>query len=104
MLPHPFATACLVGRAAAFRSVGRPADAIADCNRALALDPAFIPALRARADLLESVGALPDCLRDLDHLKLLYDAALRDGKLAAAESSIRFGEIAGAHRTLTARI
>ncbi|RCV14636.1 hypothetical protein SETIT_2G440800v2 [Setaria italica] len=108
VLPHPFATACLVGRAAAFRAAGRPADAIADCNRALALDPAFIPALRARADLLESVGALPDCLRDLDHLKLLYDAALRDGKLPGPswrpQGGIRFGEIAGAHRTLTARI
>ncbi|PUZ73555.1 hypothetical protein GQ55_2G483600 [Panicum hallii var. hallii] len=108
VLPHPFATACLVGRASAFRSAGRPADAIADCNRALALDPAFIPALRARADLLESVGALPDCLRDLDHLKLLYDAALRDGKLPGPswrpQGGIRFGEIAGAHRTLTARI
>ncbi|KAG2639219.1 uncharacterized protein LOC120662242 [Panicum virgatum] len=108
VLPHPFATACLVGRAAAFRSAGRPADAIADCNRALALDPAFIPALRARADLLESVGALPDCLRDLDHLKLLYDAALRDGKLPGPswrpQGGVRFGEIAGAHRTLTGRI
>ncbi|KAJ1255768.1 hypothetical protein BS78_K161700 [Paspalum vaginatum] len=108
VLPHPFATACLVGRAAAFRSAGRPADAIADCNRALALDPAFIPALRARADLLESVGALPDCLRDLDHLKLLYDAALRDGRLPGPswrpQGGVRFGEIAGAHRALTARI
>jgi tetratricopeptide (TPR) repeat protein len=103
VLPHPFATACLVGRAAAFRSAGRPADAIADCNRALALDPASIPALRARADLLESVGALPDCLRDLDHLKLLYDAALRGGKLRP-QGGVQFGEIAGAHRTLTARI
>ncbi|KAL5197115.1 hypothetical protein ABZP36_000627 [Zizania latifolia] len=108
VLPHPFATACLVGRAAAFRSAGRPADAIADCNRALALDPAFIPALRARADLLESVGALSDCLRDLEHLKLLYDAALRDGKLPGPawrpQGGVRYSEIAGAHRALTARI
>ncbi|CAL5071042.1 unnamed protein product [Urochloa decumbens] len=108
VLPHPFATACLVGRAAAFRAAGRAADAIADCNRALALDPAFIPALRARADLLESVGALPDCLRDLDHLKLLYDAALRDGKLPGPawrpQGGVRFGEIAAAHRALGARI
>ncbi|CAN6176734.1 unnamed protein product [Urochloa humidicola] len=108
VLPHPFATACLVGRAAAFRAAGRAADAIADCNRALALDPAFIPALRARADLLESVGALPDCLRDLDHLKLLYDAALRDGKLPGPtwrpQGGVRFADIAAAHRDLTARI
>jgi len=81
MLPHPFAAACLVGRAAAFQAGGRLADAIADCNRALALDPAYIPTLRAGADLLQSVGTLTDCLRDLDHHKLLYDAALRDGKL-----------------------
>ncbi|KAM3392349.1 hypothetical protein ACQJBY_013461 [Aegilops geniculata] len=108
VLPHSFATACLVGRAAAFRASGRPADAIADCNRALALDPAFIPALRARADLLESVGAIPDSLRDLDHLKLLYDAALRDGKLPGPswrpQGGVRQREIAGAHRQLVARV
>ncbi|KAL6648278.1 hypothetical protein ACP70R_012502 [Stipagrostis hirtigluma subsp. patula] len=108
VLPHTFAAACLVGRAAAFQAGGRPADAIADCNRALALDPAYIPALRARADLLQSVGALADCLRDLDHLKLLYDAALRDGKLPGPrwrpQGGVRYREIAGAHRKLTARI
>ena len=108
VLPHPFAAACLVGRAAAFQAGGRLDDAIADCNRALALDPAYIPALRARADLLQSVGALADCLRDLDHLKLLYDAALRDGKLPGPrwrpQGGVRYREIAGAHRKLTARI
>ncbi|PWZ07685.1 hypothetical protein Zm00014a_042543 [Zea mays] len=108
VLPHPFAAACLVGRAAAFQAGGRPADAIADCNRSLALDPAYIPALRARADLLQSVGAVGDCLRDLDHLKLLYDAALRDGKLPGPrwrpQGGVRYCEIAGAHRKLTARI
>ncbi|XP_072960005.1 uncharacterized protein [Typha angustifolia] len=77
-LPHPFAASCLVGRAAAFRAAGKISDAIADCNRALALDPASIPALRARAELLNSISAAADCLRDLDHLKLLYDSLLRD--------------------------
>uniref|UniRef100_A0A0E0DWR8 Uncharacterized protein n=1 Tax=Oryza meridionalis TaxID=40149 RepID=A0A0E0DWR8_9ORYZ len=43
VLPHPFATACLVGRAEAFRSFGKAADAIADSNRALALDPPCAP-------------------------------------------------------------
>jgi tetratricopeptide (TPR) repeat protein len=108
VLPHTFAAACLVGRAAALQAGGRPADAIADCNRALALDPAYIPALRARADLLQSVGALADCLRDLDHLKLLYDAALRDGKLPGPrwrpQGGVLYREIAGAHRKLIARI
>ncbi|KAG0496469.1 hypothetical protein HPP92_001160 [Vanilla planifolia] len=79
--PHPFAATCLVGRATAFSDGGRVADAIADCNRALALDPTYIPALQTRANLLESVRCLSDCLRDLDHLKLLYDAIVRDRKL-----------------------
>ncbi|AQK43184.1 Tetratricopeptide repeat (TPR)-like superfamily protein [Zea mays] len=108
VLPHPFAAACLVGRAAAFQAGGRPADAIADCNRSLALDLAYIPALRAHADLLQSVGAVADCLRDLDHLKLLYDATLRDGKLPGPrwwpQGGVRYCEIAGAYRKLTARI
>ena len=46
VVPHSFATAYLVGRAAAFRASGQPADAIGNCSRVLALGPAFIPALR----------------------------------------------------------
>ncbi|GJN31237.1 hypothetical protein PR202_gb19607 [Eleusine coracana subsp. coracana] len=92
VLPHPFAAACLVGRAAAHQAGGRPADAIADCNRALALDPAYIPALRATG------RSAP----------LLYDAALRDGKLPGPpwrpQGGVRYREIAGAHRKLVARI
>jgi len=52
--------------------------------------------LRARVDLLESVGAL------------LYEATLRDGKLLGPswrpQGSVRFGEIAGAHRTYPAAV
>lgn len=80
-LPGCFAAGCFIGRAAAFKAAGRLTEAIADCNRALALDPSSIPALRARADLFEAVRALPDCLHDLEHLKLLHDAILRDRKL-----------------------
>ncbi|RWW23155.1 hypothetical protein GW17_00012616 [Ensete ventricosum] len=107
-LPGSFAAGCLVGRAAAYRGTGRLADAIADCNRALAVDPSSIPALRARADLLEAVGALPDCLHDLEHLKLLYDAILRDRKLPGPpwrpHHDIRYGDIPGNLHTLAARI
>ncbi|MQL84829.1 hypothetical protein Taro_017335 [Colocasia esculenta] len=107
-VPHSFAAGCLVGRAAAYHAAGRIVESIADCNRALALDPASIPALRARADLLESVGSLPDCLRDLDHLKLLYDAILRDRKLPGPlwrpHGEVRYRDIPGDLRELLSRI
>lgn len=106
--PHSFAAACLVGRAAAYKAAGRIAESIADCNRALALDPTSIPALRARADLMESVRALPDCLRDLDHLKHLYDSILRDRKLPGPawkpHYDVRYLDIPSSLRALTARI
>ncbi|KAJ3699779.1 hypothetical protein LUZ61_003484 [Rhynchospora tenuis] len=108
-VPVPFAAACLVGRAAANRAAGRLADAVSDCNRALALDPSSIPALRTRASLFEMLHALPDCLRDLDHLKLLYDSILRDGKLPGPpwrwpHQEIRLREIPMSLRALTSRI
>jgi tetratricopeptide (TPR) repeat protein len=108
-VPVPFAAACLVGRAAANRAAGRLADAISDCNRALALDPSSIPALRTRAALFEALHALPDCLYDLDHLKLLYDSILRDGKLPGPpwrwpNQDVRLREIPMSLRALTSRI
>ncbi|PKU60311.1 uncharacterized protein LOC110115859 [Dendrobium catenatum] len=107
--PHPFATSCLIGRAAAYRAAGRVAESIADCNRALALDPTSIPALLTRADLLESVRCLTDCLRDLDHLKLLYDTIIRDRKLPGPvwrplNGEIRYRDVPSSLRALTARI
>ncbi|CAL9133556.1 unnamed protein product, partial [Musa acuminata var. zebrina] len=107
-LPGSFAAGCLIGRAAAYRATGRLADAIADCNRALALYPSFIAALRSRADLFEAVRALADCLHDLEHLKLLYDAILRDRKLPGPpwrpHRDVRYRDIPANLRALTARI
>ncbi|URD81930.1 DNAJ heat shock N-terminal domain-containing protein [Musa troglodytarum] len=107
-LPGSFAAGCLIGRAAAYRATGRLADAIADCNRALALYPSCIAALRSRADLFEAVRALADCLHDLEHLKLLYDAILRDRKLPGPpwrlHSDVRYRDIPANLRALTARI
>ncbi|WOL10291.1 hypothetical protein Cni_G19046 [Canna indica] len=107
-LPGSFAAGCLIGRAAAHRATGRLADAIADCNRALAVDPSSIPALRARADLFEAVRALPDCLHDLEHLKLLYDGILRDRKLPGPpwrpHHDVRYRDISANLRALIARI
>lgn len=106
--PQAFIADCFVGRASAYRAAGRLVDSIADCNRALALDPTSISALRARAEVLESIRSLPDCLRDLDHLKLLYDAVLRDRKLPGPvwrpHSDVRYGDIGGCLRELTIRI
>ncbi|XP_072997205.1 uncharacterized protein [Typha latifolia] len=107
-VPHPFASSALVGRSAAFRAASRVADAVADCNRALALDPSSIPALRARADLLESIGAVPDALRDLDYLKLLYDSILRDRKLPGPpwrpHNYVLYRDIPAELRALSSRI
>ncbi|XP_065041349.1 uncharacterized protein LOC135675009 [Musa acuminata AAA Group] len=107
-VPAAFAAGCFVGRASAHRAAGRLAEAIADCNRALAVEPFCVPALRARADLLEAVGALPDSLSDLDHLKLLYDSILRDGKLPGPpwrpHHGVRYRDIPVEHRALAARI
>lgn len=106
--PSAFAASCFISRAAAYRAAGRLTESIADCNCALALDPTSIPALRARADLLESVRALPDCLQDLDHLKLLYDLILRDRKLPGPawkpHSDVRYRDIPSSLRATAARI
>ncbi|KMZ63171.1 DNAJ heat shock N-terminal domain-containing protein [Zostera marina] len=106
-IPSTFAALCFIGRAAANKSAGRIADSISDCNRALSLDPTSIPAMRARADLLESIRSFPDSLRDLDHLKLLYDAILRDGNLPGPvwrpHHGIRFRDIPRELRILTER-
>lgn len=107
-LPGSFAAGCLIGRTAAHKAADRLADAIADCNRALALDPSSIPALRARADLFEAVRALPDCLHDLEHLKFLHEAILRDRKLPGPRwrphHDVRYRDIPANLRALTARI
>ncbi|KAK1316747.1 hypothetical protein QJS10_CPA05g00262 [Acorus calamus] len=81
-VPATFIADCYVHRARAYRASGRAlAESIADCNRALAVDPSSIPALSTRASLFESARCVPECLRDLEHLKLLYGSFLRDRKL-----------------------
>ncbi|KAF6156968.1 hypothetical protein GIB67_039729 [Kingdonia uniflora] len=79
--PHGFAAECYIKRAEAYRADGRIADSLSDCNRTLSLDPISIEALTIRAGLLETIRSLQDCLRDLQHLKLLYNTILRDRKL-----------------------
>lgn len=96
--PQGFLAECYMNRAFAYQSSGRIAEAIADCNRTLALDPSCIEALNIRATLFESIRCLPDSLHDLEHLKLLYNSILRDRKLAGPawkRQNILYREIPG---------
>ena len=105
--PQGFLAECYMHRASAYRSAGRIAESIADCNKTLALDPSCIQALDTRASLLESIRCLPDCLHDLEHLKLLYNSILRDRKLpgpAWKRHNVRYREIPGKLCALTTKI
>ncbi|CAL5352220.1 unnamed protein product [Camellia sinensis] len=105
--PQGFLAECYMYRASAYRSAGRIAESIADCNRTLALDPTSIEALSSRASLFESIRCLPDSLHDLEHLKLLYNSILRDRKLpgpAWKRKNVRYSEIPGKLSALTAKI
>ncbi|KAG2330897.1 hypothetical protein Bca52824_002077 [Brassica carinata] len=98
---------CFMHRASAYRSAGRIAESVADCNKTLALDPSCLQALETRAGLLESVRCFPDSLHDLEHLKLLYNSILRDRKLPGPvwkRHNVRYREIPGKLCVLTSRI
>ncbi|KAG2309688.1 hypothetical protein Bca52824_029436 [Brassica carinata] len=104
--PRGFLAECYVHRAAAFQSAGRIAEAIADCNKTLALEPSCIQALETRAALLETVRCFPDSLHDLEHLKLLYNTILRDRRLpgpAWKRHNVKYREIPGRLCVLTTK-
>ncbi|XP_060174673.1 uncharacterized protein LOC132605564 [Lycium barbarum] len=106
--PQGFMAECYMHRASAYRSSGRIAEAIADCNRTLALDPSCINALRTRAALFETIRCLPDSLHDLEHLKLLYNSILRDRKLQGPiwkrHQNVAYREIPGRLCSLATKI
>ncbi|KAL0295037.1 UNVERIFIED_CONTAM: hypothetical protein Sangu_2514400 [Sesamum angustifolium] len=105
--PQGFLSECYVHRASAYRSAGRIAEAIADCNRALALDTSCIDALALRATLFETIRCLPDSLHDLEHLKLLYNSILRDRKMPGPvwkRQSVQYREIPGKLCSLASKI
>lgn len=105
--PQGFLAECFMHRASAYRSAGRIAESIADCNKTLALDPSCLQALETRAALLESVRCFPDSLHDLEHLKLLYNSILRDRKLPGPvwkRHNVRYREIPGKLCVLTSKI
>ncbi|XVF72723.1 hypothetical protein PTKIN_Ptkin12aG0143100 [Pterospermum kingtungense] len=105
--PQGFLAECYMHRASAYKASGRIAESISDCNKTLALDPTCIQALDTRASLLESIRCLPDCLHDLEHLKLLYNSILRDRKLPGPvwkRHNVRYREIPGKLCALTTKI
>ncbi|XP_047312444.1 uncharacterized protein LOC124915724 [Impatiens glandulifera] len=105
--PQGFIAECYMNRALAYQSLGRIADAIADCNRTLALDPSCLEALSIRASLFETIRCLPDSLHDLEHMKLLYNSILRDRRLlgpAWKPKTVQYREIPGKLCSLTTRI
>ncbi|KAH7437196.1 hypothetical protein KP509_05G060400 [Ceratopteris richardii] len=75
--PPAFLEDCYLHRAIAYQASGRVVDAIADCNRTLALNPRCTKALSVRASLHEMVESFTECLLDLQQLKMIYEAALR---------------------------
>ncbi|XP_022891792.1 uncharacterized protein LOC111406636 [Olea europaea var. sylvestris] len=106
-VPQGFLADCYMHRASAYQSAGRIAEAIADCNRTLALDPSRLEALTIRATLFETIRCLPDSLHDLEHLKLLYNSVLRDRKFpgpAWKRQSVQYREIPGKLCSLAAKI
>lgn len=105
--PQGFLAECYTLRAAAYQSAGRIADAIADCNRTLALEPSCIEALSTRAVLFETIRCLPDSLHDLEHLKLLYNTMLRDRILPGPlwkRQNVQYREIPGKLCSLATKI
>ncbi|KAK8497560.1 hypothetical protein V6N13_002963 [Hibiscus sabdariffa] len=105
--PQGFLAECYMQRASAYKASGRIAESISDCNKTLALDPTCSQALHTRASLFETIRCLPDCLHDLEHLKLLYNTILRDRKLpgpAWKRHYVRYREIPGKLCALTTKI
>lgn len=105
--PQGFLSECYVHRASAYQSAGRLAEAIADCNRALALDTCCIEALTIRAAIYETIRCLPDSLHDLEHLKLLYNSVLRDRKLMGPvwkRQNVQYREIPGKLCSLASKL
>uniref|UniRef100_A0A6N2LYT4 J domain-containing protein n=1 Tax=Salix viminalis TaxID=40686 RepID=A0A6N2LYT4_SALVM len=95
--PQGFLAECYMHRAYAYKA----------SEELPTLEPACIQALDTRASLLETIRCLPDCLHDLEHLKLLYNSILRDRKLpgpAWKRHKVRYREIPGKLCALTTKI
>lgn len=87
--PPGFIEDCYLHRAIAYQATGRVVDAIADCNRTLALNPRCTKALSVRASLHEMVKSFSECLLDLQQLKMIYEASLRRQQVTVDSPAFR---------------
>ncbi|XP_047970915.1 uncharacterized protein LOC125214080 [Salvia hispanica] len=65
---RPFTAICFCNRAAAYRSMGQPLDAIADCCLAIALDRNYYKAISRRAAIYEMIRDYGQAVADLQNL------------------------------------
>ncbi|CAM6103263.1 unnamed protein product [Calypogeia fissa] len=70
---RPFNAVCFCNRAAASQALGNIGDAIADCSRAIALDPKYAKAISRRATLHEKVRDYGQSCHDLQRLITLLE-------------------------------
>ena len=91
-----FAAVCLCNGAAAAHAEGRVADALADCGRALALNPARVKSLSRRAQLYTE-SRMHDAAAD-DLRRLLATLAPATRVSAGEENERRARARAGGHR------
>ncbi|KAL1552965.1 hypothetical protein AAHA92_13701 [Salvia divinorum] len=68
---RPFTAICFCNRAAAYRSMGQPLDAIADCCLAIALDRNYYKAISRRAAIYEMIRDYGQAVADLQNLVCL---------------------------------
>jgi DnaJ family protein C protein 7 len=89
---RPFTAVCFCNRAAASQALGHIADAIADCSRAIALDPHYPKAISRRATLHEIVRDYGQATIDLQKLTTLLESQQRSkasqpGRLGSSSTS-----------------
>lgn len=77
---RPFTSVCFCNRAAASHAQGHIADAIADCNRAMALNPEYHKAISRRANLHEIIRNYGQAISDLQRLITLQESQQQKGK------------------------
>lgn len=77
---RPFTSVCFCNRAAASQAQGHIADAIADCNRSMALNPEYPKAISRRAKLHESIRNYGQAISDLRRLITLQESQQQKDK------------------------